>query len=59
MWRSTDFDRARAEVLESMVAELNLPLFKIVREYTSNPEFKRRVDVAALSLTLPESETFH
>jgi hypothetical protein len=54
-----DFDRARAELLEAMVAEHNLPLFKLVQEYQRNPEFKRRVDIAALSRTQPESETVH
>ncbi len=43
MWRPTDFDRARADFLEAMVAELNLPLFKLVHEYNNNAEFKRRV----------------
>ena len=28
-----DFNRARADFLEAMVAELNLPLFKLVHEY--------------------------
>jgi hypothetical protein len=59
MWRPTDFDRARADFLESLVAEWNLPLFEIVKEYNRNPEFKRRVDIAALNLSQPESETQH
>jgi hypothetical protein len=59
MWRPTDFNRARADFLEAMVAELNLPLFKIVHEYNNNAEFKRRVDIAALNLSQPETETLH
>jgi hypothetical protein len=36
---------------------MNLPLFEIVKQYNSNPEFKERVDIAALMLS--GSETVH
>jgi hypothetical protein len=55
MWRPTDFNRARADLLESLVAELNLPLFKIAQEYNRNPEFKRRGDISALALRANDS----
>jgi hypothetical protein len=31
----------------------------MVREYNRNPEFKRRIDVAALSMSGPTNHTIH
>ena len=57
--RPPDFDSARDALLEAFVAELNVPLFRVEELYNTNTEFKRRVDLAALELTNPSSETIH
>lgn len=50
-WRPDDFNDARDHFLEAMVAEMNMPLFKLIEEYQNNPEFKERVDTAALMMS--------
>jgi hypothetical protein len=53
------FDSARSALLESFVAELNVPLFRIVKLYQDNTEFKRRIDMAAMDLANPRSRAIH
>jgi hypothetical protein len=54
-----DFAAAVDQLLEAFVAELNVPLFQVIKLYHDNSEFKRRIDLAALSLLHPQSETLH
>jgi hypothetical protein len=54
-----DFAAAVDQLLEAFVAEMNVPLFEVIKLYERNPEFKRRIDLAALSLLHPQSETIH
>jgi hypothetical protein len=53
------FNDARAGLLETMAEEMGESLLTMVREYNRNPEFKRRIDVAALSMSGPTNNTIH
>jgi hypothetical protein len=53
------FDDARLGLLEAFVSELGVTLLQVVQEYNHNSEFKRRVDIAALSMSFPTSQTIH
>jgi hypothetical protein len=53
------FKEAREELLAACGIELNMTRFAVEREYRENPEFKRRIDIAALNLSQPENETLH
>ena len=53
------FNEARLDLLEAFVAELGVTLLAVVHEYNSNAEFKRRIDLAALNMSAPTSQSIH
>jgi hypothetical protein len=53
------FDAARAGLLEAFASIGGLTMPVVVREYNSNTEFKRRIDLVALDLLAPSSRTIH
>jgi hypothetical protein len=53
------FDRVRLNLLKSFVEAFDLTLLQVVDEYVNNTEFRRRIDIAALELSNPHSETIH
>jgi hypothetical protein len=57
--RMITVNEARAALLETLAEEMELHLHQVVREYDRNSEFKRRIDLAALSISAPTSQTIH
>jgi len=53
------FNEARHGLLEALAADLETSLLTIVREYNHNDEFKRRIDIAALNISCPISNSIH
>lgn len=53
------FNEARHRLLEVMAQEWGAPLLAVVREYNKNTEFARRVDLTAMELLSPTSNTIH
>jgi hypothetical protein len=55
----TPFNEVRLNLLEAFVAELGLTMLQVVQEYNHNSEFKRRIDLAAFSMSMPTSQAIH
>jgi hypothetical protein len=55
----SDFNQARADVLEAFSVEFNYTLLDVLRLYRTYPVFAERIDATALSLLQPQSETLH
>ena len=53
------FNEARAFLLETLAREMNLTFSAVQREYESNDELRRRIDLAALDVTSPGSQSIH
>jgi hypothetical protein len=53
------FNEARHGLLEALANEEGWSLLLAVQAYNTNTEFRRRIDIAALSLCCPSSETIH
>jgi hypothetical protein len=53
------FNEARHELLEAVAEDMETSLLTIVREYNHNDEFKRRIDMAALNISSPTSNSIH
>lgn len=53
------FNDARRGLLQAMAEQEGLDLLALVREYNRNAEFKRRIDLAALSLISPTPQAVH
>ncbi|MGH6865568.1 MAG: hypothetical protein ACREDO_05230 [Methyloceanibacter sp.] len=56
---TTTFDEALLGLLTAFAEGEDVPLSVVLRIYGSNGEFKRRIDIAALSLLSPTSEAIH
>ena len=57
--RVPSFNEARACLLEALALEMNLTFSAVQREYESNHELRRRIDLAALDVTSPGSQSIH
>ena len=53
------FNEARHGLLTALAQEEGWTLLTAVREYNRNYEFRRRIDITALSMCAPTSETIH
>jgi hypothetical protein len=53
------FNEARHGLLEALAEQEGLTLPAVVREYNRNAEFKSRIDIAAMSMSVPISQSMH
>jgi hypothetical protein len=53
------FHNARTELLEAYADGEGIPLSEVLHEYRNNIEFRRRIDLAALNMSAPQSEAIH
>ena len=54
-----DVNAVRAALLETLAEELETTLLEVVKIYNRQPEFKRRIDLAALNMSCPISNSIH
>jgi hypothetical protein len=58
-YESHTFNSARHALLEAFVVSFGLTLLEVVETYNHIPEFKRRIDLAAMDLARPQSQMIH
>jgi hypothetical protein len=57
--RQSSFAEARYTMLMALCEEMGMTLLALFEEYENNPEFKRRIDIAAHHISSEPSETLH
>jgi hypothetical protein len=59
MTEDLSFDDARQALLEQLAEDMAWTLYDVVKRYNKGGELKRRVDIAALGLSCPTSQSIH